>query len=343
MKLIIYSGLLALIFNSCSSQNTQGHSFLDLNAVANTISYNRDNVIYSSWDTTVCIYSLDKQSKIFSLKTDDVCYSKPVERNGYLYFPFSENSFVCMRLRDKEIIWEVELKGRCSNFDFADDSTIIASADHYGLIVLNAARGSILYELRYDYSETNLPDLSPWPVSFDDSNFYVSNWQGTTLSSFKKHDGALNWQFTEESFGLAGKGVIFNHKVLIGTNEAYKGGKLTVLNARNGEVLHRQENKFEEKVVPITLGSSVYFYSYDGYLNRYDLENNNASPLLRLGKESDLSGNQLFLVDNEIIFSDASYFINRYSIAGNQKQRMVKTQGHLLGAFKYAGKIYLVN
>lgn len=342
---IFYIVLIPLFFVKCQLGNkVKGDDmFLSLNAISNTVSFDTSNIIYSNWDTSICVYNLEKKLIIFRKKAMDTCYAKPIVKNGKIYFPFSNDKFFCRQICDDKLLWELDLKGMCSNFDFIDDTTIIASTKHNGLIMFNAEHGKILSELKYNYENTQLPDLSPWLVSYDSQNFYVSNWQGYTLSSFKKKDGTINWQFANKDFGLAGQSFLLGHKIFIGVNEAYKDGKLIVLDKSNGAILHKQGFKYEDQETPIFYNDIVYFYSYDRCINAFDISTYNAKRLKWFEKDFDLSGNQMFLSVDKIYFSDNSFFLNSYSINDNTLKQIQKTEKSIISVYTYKEKRYFIN
>jgi len=340
---ILFILLVSLFLVSChSDKQVKGYEFLQLNAVSNTISYSNENVIYSTWDTAVSVYDLKAGAVIFTRKIKDVCYAKPIAKNGRIFFPFSDDKFVCVDAKDGKLLWELELKGRCSNFDFLDDTTIAASTKHNGLVVLNADKGRLLYELKYNYEETHLPDLSPWLISFDEQNFYVSNWQGHSLSSFKKKDGTVNWQFDNKEQGMAGQSIVDNDRIFVGINEAYKNGRILLLTKKNGGIFYQEECKYEEREAPVLYKNSVYFYSYDRFLNRFNLSANKIERVKGFEKDFDLSGHQMFLNIDDIYFSDASFMLNCYSIKDNTFKQIQKTEKSIIGAHSYNGTIYII-
>lgn len=335
--------VLFLFAEGCSAKTMiPDDSVLKLDAVAGTITQAGDKIIYSGWDTSIRVYDLVTHATVFSRKIDAICYAKPLLKAGKIYYPSSNEKFVCIQNTTGAILWQLDLKGRCSNFDFIDDSTIVASVKHYGLLGVNANNGKIVYELKYDYAESELPDLSPWPVAYDNEKFYVSNWQGKQLSAYDKKSGSLRWIFKDSSFGAAGRCMVHGTRLFIGVNHSYQSGKLFVLDANDGRILTEKACSYEDRVDPVAYVNSICFYSYDRTLKKFDFNTNEVATIKRFEQTFDISGNQLFLVRDTIFFSDASFYTNSYSIPENKFVQLQRTQKPLTGAFEFKGKVYFI-
>ncbi len=344
MRIIFFFLSVSLIFGKCESPKDPQHQImkLKLDAVLNTITHQDDNIIYSCWDSTVKIYSLKEEKILFSKATKDLCKAKPVVKNNKIYFPISDQKFVCLEISTGKILWELNLNGRCANFNFVDDTTILASSKKFGLLGINAASGKVNYELRYSYAETQLPDLSPWTVSWNSRDIFISNWQANTLSSYKKGNGLFNWHFKVDKFGTAGESIVLGDKLFVGVNNAYKEGSVFLIATKDGKVISKTKCKYEEREAPILLDNKIFFYSYDGYLNQFDINNGDIVRIRKFEKEFDLSGNQIFLATNQIYFSDASFFLNTYLIKENKFAQLIQTEKTVLFAFDYKDKLYYI-
>jgi outer membrane protein assembly factor BamB len=344
LRVLYYLLLVSLLSGHCISLDEKRQQIvkLELNAVLNTITLHGDTIIYSCWDNTIKFYSLKAKRVVFSKSTINLCYSRPILKGGQVYFPVSDKKFISLELKTGKVIWELDLKGRCASFNFIDDSTIVASSKNYGLLVINAVAGKINYEMRYSYAATQLPDLSPWAISWDDHNIYISNWQGHTLSSYKKENGLLNWHYTDDRFGIAGKSIVVNDRLFLGINNEYKNGSILLIAATDGRVINQVKYQYEERVNPILLGKKILFYSYDGCLNQFDTSSFSIVRIKKFEKEFDLSGNQLFLSSNQVYFSDASFFLNAYIVTENKFRQLAKIEKSVLFVFDYGEDLYCI-
>ncbi|WP_158563389.1 outer membrane protein assembly factor BamB family protein [Chitinophaga silvatica] len=316
---------------------------LKLHAIDNTITQLNDSLIYSCWDTTLKIYDLKVGKVTYSRKLQDLCYAKAVFKKDNIYFPSSNENFVCLSARTGDTIWSLKLNGRCSNFDFVEDSIIVASIKGAGIIGVNTRTGAILYSLNYSFQETHSPDLSPWPLTYDEDNIYISNWQNSALSVYEKITGKLKWQLPNNKEGLFGPGIIYGTKLFIGSNRYYKGGKILVLDTQTGRTDFEQEFKYEEREIPIIDKHIIYFYSYDSKLCSFDFRNNKIDTLADLDEKTELSGNQMFMIADTIVYSDASFHLSAYALKSNKIAQMQKLQYSALLIFKYTNKWYIVN
>lgn len=310
--------------------------------VHNTVSQKGDSIIYASWDTTVNIYSLSQKRKLFSKKTGDICYAKPTVKNNRIYFPSSNEKITCIDLANDKLYWELNIGRRCSNFDFVDDNLIVASIKHYGIIGINIINGEVVYTLRYDYSQTHLPDSSPWPVTFDENNFYASNWQGNLLTCVDKNNGKIKWKFKGNTHAIASKAEIYNNSLFFGTNAFYKAGSLYMLNTSDGKVIYEEPCKYEERMQAVKYKENIYFYSFDKWLNKFDLVNRKLTRILKFQDKHDLSGSQLYPDKDKLFFSDTSFYINMFSITDNSLSPIQKHERQIAWVSTIHDKTYFI-
>lgn len=310
--------------------------------VSNTISQKGDSLIYAAWDTTVNIYSISQKRRLFSKKTIDICYAKPTIKHNRMYFPFSNEKFVCVELAKDSLCWELNIEGRCSNFDFVDDNVIVASVKHYGIIGINVVNGETIYELLYDYNAVSLPDLSPWPVSFDKTNLYVSNWQGNLLTCVNKKNGRIKWVFDDNLSGMASKSIIDGNSIFLGTNIFYETGRVYLLNTLDGKILYEAPSKYEERLNAVKSNNNIYFYSFDSWLNKFDLLNKKITRILKFKDNHDLSGSQLYQDKDKLFFSDTSFYINMFSMNDNNLSQLQEHERQIAWVYSINDKTYFI-
>lgn len=341
---INYIFIFIIIITSCVSNTKKDGNlvFINLNAVSGTINYNGPNIIYSSWDTSVCIYNLEKKIIIFKKKLKSVSYAQPLIRDGRIYVPISDEKFCCFDQSKKKTIWEKPLEGKCSRFEFIDDTNIIASVKGYGLIVFNSQNGNSLYELLYRYKQTQLPDDSPWRLIFDRNNLYVSNWQGNYLSCFNKKEGKLKWNFNIGNHGSSGQAVDAGKDIFLGINYFYKGGKIVLINKNTGKATFEKGTNFEENMIPIRYKNNIYFYCYDSNLNIFDLQSKSIKNILSFNKDNDIEVGQMFL-ENDIYFNDCSFLINKLSLTDNRKTPIRKLNTVVIGIHNWNDKTFFIS
>lgn len=344
MNRIFHFFLVIILFGRCeeSTNSNYGLVELKLNPVLNTITYQGNNLVYSTWDSTINIFDIDQNKIKNKITLNNICYVKPLLKAGKLYFPISDRKFKCIELITGTTLWEIDLNGRCSSIEYIEDSLLIVSAKHYGLLAVNINTGKLVYELKFDNQKSQIPDLSPWPISWDDENIYISNWQGNTLSSYKKENGKLNWHFNSDSLGIAGTSILLGDEVFIGINNFYKNGKIFLIRKNDGKLLKTDTVNYEERIQPILYEGKIFFYSYDGNLNEFNSSKREIKLVKSFEKDFDLSGYKLFLASDRIYYTDASYYLNTYVIKEKKFFQLHKIDKQALFVFEHGRKTYFI-
>ncbi len=310
--------------------------------VANTIATVNSWCTFSSWDSAVNIIDIGTQSVHFKKKLDAICYAKPVLKRTHLFLPTSEEYFDCIDINTGKTIWTKKTNGKITNFDFINDSIIILSVNHYGIIALNSIDGSHLYSLLYNYNTCNLPDLSPWLINFDKNVFYVTNWECCNLSAIESSTGKILWETTIGIEYYAGIPLLLGDNIFLGLNKSYKGGKVLLIEKNKGEVIFETNIPFESRMHPVLNGEDILFYTYDKKIYSFNFHSKQITEVVALSEENDCSGNQLFLINNAIFFSDNSFYINELNLKTRKIKRILKVESSLLHAIRFGKNIYFI-
>jgi outer membrane protein assembly factor BamB len=258
-------------------------------------------LIYATWSNEVIIENVKSQKILFTKKTISICYAQPTLIGKRLYFPIADSVFTCVDITTSKTVWNTPIGGRCSEFHVIDNS-IIANAKSYGLIGFDSETGKIKFELPYKYGTAcAIPDLSPYRMSFDKKAFYVCDWQCANVSAYSISDGENLWK---KATDLSDSNIKYVDGVLFwGRNKFYKGGQIVLLDPQNGSVLYEEQAKFEENFNPIVYAHKVYYYSYDGKLNEFDVEKRKNKVIYVFNDENDVSGNQMYLLNGSLYYS----------------------------------------
>lgn len=340
MKIIIFIFCLFLLLSCNSEPVTKEFKRLELNIVSDTDVVLDSIILYATWDTTINIYSLIKQDVSFKIKLNNICHAIPLLEKGKLYFPLSTEEFVCMDVNTHSIIWKAKINGRCSRFDLVSDSMIVASVNNYGIVALDIKTGNKRYELLYSFKETQLPDLSPWPVAFDDKQLYISNWQRSLISCFQKSDGKLLWKITNEELGMAGEPVVLGKQLFFGVNFLYKNGLVLLIDKETGKIDFKTPSLFEERMKVINRNDSIYFYTYDQKLNIFYPKQQMIKTVYTFSDEDDISGSQMKLLDDDFYYSDNSFIVTKFSLKDLQMKKLGKQSMQVTGVCRWKDQIF---
>jgi outer membrane protein assembly factor BamB len=198
--------------------------------------YNNKLLAYSTLDAPkIVIEDLVTKKIIFNKNLKEVSFTEPKIKDNIICFPYDNFNFVCYDYKTTEKLWDVKTFGRVREFQFVNNNLIIASIDNFGIIAIDYLQGKIKYELKYKDSKSS-SNMSPRPIQFDKKNFYVSDWEGNTITSLKINNGEVNWQkkITEGFTNF----VISEDYIFFGSNDLYKKGHIGLLQIKNGDLLY---------------------------------------------------------------------------------------------------------
>jgi len=306
MKLLVFL-LLFIIGCGYKSEKTDEK---DRNIISSSLTVTDSLLIYATWSNKIIVENIRSHKILFTKKTISICYARPVLIGKKLYFPIADSVFTCVDIATSKTIWNSRLGGRCSDFHIIDHS-IIANSKSYGLVGMDLDSGKVKFELRYRYGVgCTIPDLSPYRISFDKKAFYVCDWQCASVSAYHIADGKRLWQKVTD---FSNSNVKYVDGVLFwGRNKFYKGGEILLLDPTNGSVLYQGQAKFEANFNPIVYAHRVYYYSYDGKLNEFDVKTRKNKVVYVFKPENDVSGYQMYLLNGSLYYSaqDNVYQLN---------------------------------
>ncbi|WP_439698726.1 PQQ-binding-like beta-propeller repeat protein [Mucilaginibacter sp. AW1-7] len=293
--------ILILLFMAGCGLKNQKMSDKNRNIISSSLTISGPLLTYSTWSNEIVVENLKLKKIVFTKKIISTCYAQPVLIENKLYFPIADSIFTCVDIVTSKTIWNTPLGGRCSEFHMIDNS-IIANSKSYGLIGIDPKSGKIKFELRYKYgSGCTIPDLSPYRMTFDKKAFYVCDWQCKNLSAYNIEDGENLWQKTVD---FSSGNIKYVDGVLFwGRNKFYKEGQITLIDPKNGSVLYEEQAKFEENFNPVVYAHKVYYYSYDGKLNEFDVKKRKNKVVYVFKAENDVSGNQMYLLNGCLYYS----------------------------------------
>jgi outer membrane protein assembly factor BamB len=340
---IIFTMIPISLLVSCGTSNNGTQDFIELSkaelgVVFNSVSIIEDNLLYASWDTSVCLYNLKIKKKVIEIPLNDLCLAKPLGQNDKIYFPFSDKVFCAFNIKEMKEVWRIEIPEKCTDFIFLNDSTLMLSVNHYGLFAINSSNGRKLYDLRYNYNTCLEPDLSPWPIEKDSDNFYVTNWECKTLTAVKISTGEIIWSVDLGGYG--GRAIVISNYIFCGINDKYTNGAIFLIDKKNGRIVMSEKCKYETHYDAIEIDEGVLFCGYNGLFYIYDLNNKKLIPLK--SEKISWSSGQLFPVGRFIYFSDSNFELHRLNLNLKKVEMLGKSKYQLQYAFRWKNDTYLI-
>ena len=340
-SLILYILVLLIVLPSCfHPKENENIIVLRDNYISRTVSLDKNLLLYGTRDTLIEVKNMETQEIIYSDKIGEQGNAKPVIKGQLIYYPRSRRFFVCKNIKTMQTVWMKPIEGRCSEFKFMDDSTIIASIKGYGMMVFNARTGDKIFDIRYDAVGTSGGDNSPWPLVFDDSSIYASNFNKDLITCFDRFTGQIKW--SNRSDGYAGQPLLLGESLFLGVNEFYKGGMVYLFNKRSGKIELNYECNFDERVSPLKHQKQVLFYAYDGRIMKFDVETHAFKELIKLKKKRRVTSTEFGFIDNCLYFEDCDFNVIKFDITKRELTKVYKLNRGLYGIFEYKGKIYIL-
>ncbi len=327
---------------SCKETNINHH--LERHALIANIDPKNNFLIYSYWkdtDYAIKIEDLKTDKILYSFKIKDNSFTEPKIHNNKICFPESNESFICMDYKRNIILWKIQTKGRVREFQYVNDDMIIASIDSYGIVAINSNSGKVMYELLLHADQNCSIDNAPRPITYDDNHFYLADFNCNSVAAYDILSGKKVWSVNRNSAALSNL-IVAGKYIFVGSNDNYKTGEIILLEAKTGKLVYQHESKFEIMCNPIHYKNKIYYYTYDSRLNEFDIENRTSKIIYSFSKEDDISGSQIYPLDNFLYFQDLSFNLNRIDLSTLKKEFIEKSPKGLLGVYKIKNEIKFV-
>lgn len=301
-------------------------------------SYTKDN------SYAIKLEDLRTNKTIYTKKISNACFTEPKTHHGKLYFPESDHLFTCVDYKTGKISWKLPTPGRIREFKIVNNQVIIASIDGYGIIAVHADTGKILYELPLHSDNSCQVDFAPRPIVFDETYFYVTNFNCALISAYQISSGKKVWSKTESvsalsNFTVVGKYIFLGYDM---HNNHNVSGEIMLLEAYTGKLLYRQHALFDIFIDPVQYGNKVYYHTYDCRLQEFDVENKKERTLFKFGESNDFGGNQIYRQDHFLFLQDLQYNIIKIDLHSLRKETYDQGTKGMLGVYKLNNKINLI-
>ncbi|WP_294240899.1 PQQ-binding-like beta-propeller repeat protein [uncultured Chryseobacterium sp.] len=337
--------LFFLLLFSC--KKTEYHDGKNRYATVATIN-SKDSLLAYSYtkgsNYEIKLEDLRTYKTIYSKKISNNCFTEPRTQNGKLYFPESDHLFTGVDYKTGKISWKLPPPGRIREFQIVNNHIIIASIDLYGIMAIHAHTGKILYELPLHSDKNCQVDFAPCPIGFDETYFYVSNFNCSLISAYEISSGKKVWSKTESAsalsnFTVAGKYIFLGYNL---HNNDNLSGEIMLLEAHTGKLLYRQFALFDIFTDPVPYGNKMYYHTYDYRLQELDVENKTERTLFTFEKSNDFGGNQIYRQDHFLFLQDIQYNILKIDLHTFKKEIFEKGNKGMLGVYKLKDKINLI-
>jgi len=292
-----------------------------------------NKLAYSTWDKKVIVEDVEKKDTLFVQKTKDLCYITPKIKVSYVFFKSADDEFMCFNTKNNELQWKITTDNIPNDFVILNNSIGLLNIKQKGIVGVNIENGKKEYLLKYEYDKECLsPDVSPYPIVYDEQSFYVSNWQCKTIRAFNINNGQELWN-KNLSRG-ASKSILYKDKIFVGIDEYYKGGKIYILDSNNGNVLSIQSDvHILLRRTPVLWKDKVIFYDYyKNSLEEYDFETNKINTIKQYHKShgktekrsNEITG-QLFLVNDFLYYQNNQFNIMKFDLNAKKETIIAKS------------------
>ncbi|KQM56828.1 PQQ-binding-like beta-propeller repeat protein [Chryseobacterium sp. Leaf201] len=326
--------IILMFLFSCKETNV--NRYLERHILIANIDTKKNLLIYSYWkdkDYAIKVEDLKTDKMLFFFKIKDKSFTEPKIHKNKICFPESNDSFICIDYKRNAILWRIQTKGRVREFQYVNDDMIIASIDSYGIVAINSNSGKVMYELLLHVDQNCSVDNAPRPITYDVNYFYVADFNCNSVVAYNILSGEKVWSINRNSEAFSNL-IVAGKYIFVGSNDSYKTGEIMLLEAKTGKLIYQHESKFEIMCNPIYYRNKIYYYTYDSKLNEFDIENRSSKIIYSFSQEDDISGNQIYPLDNFLYIQDLNFNLNRIDLSTFQKEFIQKSPKGLLGVYK---------
>ncbi|TAE62247.1 MAG: hypothetical protein EAY77_07805 [Flavobacteriia bacterium] len=297
---------------------------------------------FSTWNDSsfgIKVVDIKTDSILFSKEIKQNCFTKPKIFDDKLCFPESNEVLCCYNFKKNLLLWELKTKGRVRELEFIKGNVLLLSIDEYGVIAVNPNSGKIIYELLLNKNNC-LVDLAPTNINYDDEFFYLTDFNCNSISAYEIGTGVLKWSNNEIS-GLSNSLIVKDY-IFLGTNNNYETGQINLFELKSGKKIFTSNIQFESMMNPVLFEDKIYFYTYDSKLYEFNSTTKKINLIYQFSKDNDISGSQIFILDNFLYIQDVSYNLNRINLNNFEKMILQKDKKGLLGIYKIDNKVKFI-
>jgi outer membrane protein assembly factor BamB len=319
-----------------SCKETNVNRYLDSHILIANIDTKNNLLTYSYWkdkDYAIKVEDLKTDKILFSFKIKDNCFTEPRIHKNKICFPESDDSFICMDYKRNIILWRIQTKGRVREFQYVNDDMIIASINSYGIVAINSNSGKVMYELLIHKGQNCSVDDAPRPITYDDNYFYVADFNCNSVVAYDILSGKKVWSVNRNS-GAFSNLIVAGKYIFVGSNDSYEKGEIMLIESKTGKIVYSKDSKFEIMMNPILYQNKIYYYTYDSKLNEFNIEKRISKIICNFSQADDISGSQIYQLDNFLYFQDVKFNLNRMNLTTLEKEIIGKCPKGLLGVYK---------
>jgi len=310
-----YIFILLLLF-SCKKEI--GKEMVKETIVPNTVSIKGSKITYYTYDKNLYVKDIDEGEIEYSKKVEEVFVFKPILINEKtLITAFDGNTLGCINIDNGNVKWEYTFESKIMDIKYFNNKVLIVNIKDYGIVALDI-KGKLIYNILYDYNICFAPDTSPYSVFSSEEMLFVSSLNCKTVTAYNINSGELIWSF-KKNFSVLSDVFYFNNKVFVAINNYYKEGKLLVLNSNSGKILYEKGCNIETRLKPVLYKEKLYYYTFFGsrqYSSIIEFNTNNFEKkiIYKMTKDNDISGRQIYKLNDNIFFNDNKLNIIKLSL-----------------------------
>lgn len=331
--------LIFLIFITCKESDTNHDQRHALNA---HVDDEKNLLTYSYWKDDIYeirIENLASEKIIFSEKIKDKCFTRPRIKNSQVYFPESNDSFICVNYKTGEVLWKLKTQGRVRTFEFLNNQIILLSIDLYGLVAVNSFNGEILYSLPLHSGKDCTVDSAPSPIVSDKNNFYVADFNCKMISAYKISSGDAIWSLAKKSgisnFTVAGK------YLFLGNALSDLSAGIMLLDAETGKIIFHQKTTFNIFFDPVFHNNKIYYLNGDSRLQEFDIFEKTVKSLF-YNEDPHFGCGQMFKLKADLYVQDCNYMIQKLDLKRFTITKVFQAPKGLLGVYEINQKVKFI-
>lgn len=287
--------------------------------------FNDSLLVFNTLKDSVVIENINNKKILFSKKINDTEAIRPqpvLDKNNRLFGVFSEDKLSCIDIKTNTAKWTYVTNQKINIIKSVNDTLIIIGIRDFGLTALNSKTGKPVYHLEESHSSVcNSSFIIEF--TFDKEKLYVSDFQCNTISSYNLNNGKKIWSFKSSLEGLS-RLLIYNNYIFCGItgNPIENEGKIILLDKKTGTVLAEENQTFDLIANTIVYKNNILYYTYNGALKEFDLEERKSKTFYQFNKENRLCDSQLHLIQNDLYFEDCQFNVVRFNLLNKTSKKI---------------------
>jgi len=334
MKMRYIAILICFFMFGCSHKKTN----INEQTYCTSSFYNDSLLVSKDADSSIKVENYHNNEAFKIISKTKYCLA-PIVSNNNLYYLKNDSIVEYIDLKSKKNIGQFRASNEINNIK-AFDNFLVLNVKEEGVKLLKLSTLEPVMTIR-KIEEAYCTDMLVNDFITEGNNIFISDFNCNNVYCVDIRNNNVNWTYKSD---FTATRILMCDTILfcgLTGDPRKKEGSVMLFNTVDGKILFEKNELFDLIVKPIRYNNDIFFVTYDGKIKKLDLLSKKIITVVNLDSLQGICGNQLYIQDKTIYFSNCNNDIYHYNIETNRCSLFKKSESRLINVFRYDNKIHL--